>query len=143
LFKTTNEASEISVVLTDDAQMKALNRLFLQKAETTDVLSFRYDSLPGEQGADSGEIMVNVEQAVREGLHRAQSGQFRNPWSPSHELCLYLAHGCDHLGGWDDQDPAGRRRMRRRELRWVRMADSEGLVQYLVNPERPDRELTS
>ena len=36
------------------------------------------------------------------------------------ELALYLAHGCDHLTGADDATPAGRARMRRRELGWLR-----------------------
>ena len=58
------------------------------------------------------EIIVNAERAWL-------AGSRRRGWSPSRELALYIAHGCDHLNDERDTTPAGRRRMRRRELHWL------------------------
>ena len=44
-----------------------------------------------------------------------------------------LAHACDHLSGADDADPHARRRMRRRELRWLQKADAEGVEKVRVH----------
>jgi rRNA maturation RNase YbeY len=110
--------SEISVVLTDHAGIRAVNREFLGHDDTTDVITFRYPALPGETPSlPSGEIVVNVEQA------RA-CGPAWGGWQ--RELALYLAHGVDHLSGADDDTPARRRRMRRRELGWLRAAHEAG-----------------
>jgi rRNA maturation RNase YbeY len=118
--------SRIDVVLVDDAESRRLNRLHLRKPEPTDVLSFRYPALPGEHGRDSGEIVVNVETAVREGRRRRGA---------SREFALYLAHGCDHLLGNDDRTGQERDRMRRRELRWLRKLEAEGLLEGLIGDE--------
>ncbi len=86
-------------------------------------MTFRYAALPGAAARPAAEIVVNVERAMAEGLRQAVR---RPAWSPGHELALYVAHGCDHLTGADDNDPAARRRMRRRELRWLRAAAADG-----------------
>jgi len=120
---------EISVVLTDDAGISALNEKFLGDPGATDVLSFGYDPLPGEAGGSSGEIVVSLERARTVATERRGG---RQPWDTSRELALYLAHGCDHLAGEDDRDEKARKRMRRRELRWLREADGLGLTSGLV-----------
>ncbi len=112
---------EISIVLANDAQIQAVNRDFLGHDDPTDVISFTYDSLPGEAIATvSGEIMVNAAMALRVG--RRFGGSAR-------ELALYVAHGCDHLAGAEDNTPARRRKMRNRELRWLREAVENGLLE--------------
>ncbi len=112
---------EISVVLTDTAGIKPVNRKYLVSREATDVISFRYDPMPGDNGLYGAEIIVNAEQA-------AEEGKRRRGWDASRELALYLAHGCDHLTGESDSDSAGRARMRRRELRWLKEQDLRGIV---------------
>jgi probable rRNA maturation factor len=84
--------------------MSELNRRFLRRRGVTDVLAFPYET---EGEVLSGEIVVNAEQAVREAAERAHSA--------TDELMLYLVHGLLHLLGYEDQTPAGARRMRRRE----------------------------
>jgi len=69
--------------------------------------------LPGDPVGMRGELLVHVERAW-------QVGSRRRGWSASRELALYIAHGCDHLNDAEDATPAGRQRMRRRELRWLR-----------------------
>jgi len=104
---------EVAVVLTDDAGMVPLNFRIMRHRGTTDVISQRYEPLPGEPDGMRGELLVNVERAW-------QVGSRRHGWSASRELALYIAHGCDHLNDAEDATPAGRQRMRRRELRWLR-----------------------
>ena len=102
------------MVLTDDAGIRAVNRGFLDRDEPTDVISFRYNPLPGESPAlPSGEVVVNAQRAAAVG--RKYGGIAR-------EVALYLAHGFDHLAGADDASPGQRARMRQRELRWLRAA---------------------
>jgi ssRNA-specific RNase YbeY (16S rRNA maturation enzyme) len=122
----------LSVVLTDDAGIARVNQCHLNHTGPTDVISFRLDPLPGENVCTcSGEIFVNVEMAVR-WVHRWHEAHLRRgrgsastasrTWDADQELALYLAHGCDHLTGATDSDPLGRRRMRRREMAWLRRA---------------------
>jgi len=101
---------DVTVVLTDDKGITQTNRDFLDKNRPTDVITFRYDPIPGEEPASTGDLIVNVECAVREG--------------PAHdgvdaELALYIAHGFDHLSGADDDTPEHRAAMRKTELRWL------------------------
>jgi len=100
---------EVTLLLTDDAGITRYNREFFGKDRPTDVISFRYDPVPGEEGA-TGDLIINVECAVREG---PQHGGI-DP-----ELALYIAHGFNHLSGADDNTPARRAAMRRTEMRWL------------------------
>ena len=109
----------LSVVLVDDRQIQVLNQQFLGLDEPTDVLSFSYDSTPGEGPERSAEVIVNLER-VRQ-IGDTHQGYPR-------ELALYIAHGCNHLTGADDQIRSDRRRMRQRERRWISQADAAGLL---------------
>lgn len=116
------EWEELSLVLTDNAGIARINRLYLDREGITDVISFEGPPAPGKT-ARSGEVFVNVQCAVAEG--RARGGADR-------ELALYLAHGCDHVSGASDRMPRGRRRMRARELRWLRAAAERHLLTGLL-----------
>lgn len=107
-------SGRLTLILTDDAAMREANSRTFGKAGTTDVISCRYEPLPGEKGG-AADIFVNVQRAREEGGRRPR-------WSADRELALYLAHGIDHLSGADDATPAQRQRMRRRELGWLRKA---------------------
>ncbi|TAN38842.1 MAG: rRNA maturation RNase YbeY [Verrucomicrobia bacterium] len=113
---------EVGILLTDDAGIVMANEAVFGRDYVTDVISLTYLPQPGEVGL-SGELIINVELAVREGARRAGG--------PDRELALYLAHGCDHLAGADDATPRQRAAMRRRELRWLRLAAREGLLKGL------------
>jgi rRNA maturation RNase YbeY len=114
----------VSLVFGDDSVLRDLGRRCGAGQYATDVLSFRFAPLPGERDGAFGEIVVNVECALR-------LGREGSAWSPSRELALYIAHGCDHLCGGTDDTAAGRARMRRRELRWLRQAEGLGLLKGL------------
>ena len=103
----------VTVILQDDA-FSAEVHLAINGAEgATDVITQRYDAMPGEPEGVYGELYVNVDQAIR-------VAPKRRGWSPAKELLLYVAHGMDHLSGADDLNPQDYDRMRRRELRWLK-----------------------
>jgi rRNA maturation RNase YbeY len=106
---------ECSVVLVGHREMIALNKRALKHEGTTDVITFHYPTAPGEQPAGQrGEIIINVEEAdaIR---HKRNVPLLR-------EVALYLAHGCQHLGGADDATPRERAAMSRRQNRWLKAA---------------------
>jgi len=97
-------------VLTDDAAMPAYKAGCFGVRVQTDVVTQAYAAVPGVCAA-TAELIVNAERAREEGRRRAGG--------PARELALYLAHGLDHLAGRDDDTPARRRAMRRRETAWL------------------------
>ena len=113
--------ASLTLALHNDAQMRACNRAGLGRDETTDVISFLYEPLPGEPCGDHAEIIVNVDEARLQGARRRRS-------SPVRELALYIAHGCHHLTGADDDTPARRKAMLDAERRWIRQAEMTGLL---------------
>jgi len=115
---------DVLVILTDDERIADVKDHVFSRAEVTDVIALRYDPIPGIDTHTTAEIFVNVQRAMQCKLKR-------RGWSPSKELALYIAHGCDHLtGGVDDTEPE-RNRMRRRELGWLRQAQAFGVLELL------------
>ena len=102
----------VTVVLQDDAFSAEAHEAINGAKGATDVITQRYDPMPGEAEGVYGELYVNVDQALR-------VAPKRRGWSPAKELLLYVAHGMDHLSGADDLSPKDYDRMRRRELRWL------------------------
>ena len=110
---------EVSVVIVNDRKSREVNRAHLGHDYATDVISFNFTAIPGEPAdRQDGEIVINIQIARR--LGPAYKGI-------DHELALYLAHGCDHLSGADDNTLLQRQQMRRRELRWLKEAKRQGL----------------
>ncbi|MDF3128216.1 rRNA maturation RNase YbeY [Kiritimatiellaeota bacterium B1221] len=107
--------SELSLVFMDD-QIRELNLQWFKKDTVTDVISFAY---PAE--ASTGEVIVNAQQAVEEGKLRI---------SADYELALYIAHGCHHLMGAEDDTPARKKSMLDLEQKWV----EEYFTQNLCGP---------
>jgi rRNA maturation RNase YbeY len=101
---------ELTVILTDDAAMPDYKAGCFGVRVQTDVVSQAYEAIPG-LGSATAELVLNAERAKEEGRLRAGG--------PARELALYLAHGLDHLSGRDDDTPARRRAMRRRETAWL------------------------
>lgn len=104
---------EVTIHLLDDAGIAPVNAAVMAHEGTTDVITQRYEPIPGEPAGLIGELFVNVERARRAAPRRAG-------WSADRELALYLAHGFDHLTGSDDRASSERARMRRRELGWLK-----------------------
>ncbi len=111
-------------MLVDDQGITRTNREYFGKNRPTDVISFRYDPIPGEDHAFSGDLLVNVDRAVSEGTARSKL---------DHELALYIAHGFDHLSGAEDDTPERQKKMRATETAWLRRARTEGVLGPLLN----------
>jgi len=108
--------ASVSLVLTDDARIRILNRDFLEHDHPTDVLSFPLAD-PGDLEDPSrdlflGEIYISVETA------RAQARAARRPLA--REVAHLAIHGLLHLLGHDHAKAAERRRMRAIESRLLR-----------------------
>ena len=125
--------AELSIVLTDDAEVQELNAAWRGKDEPTDVLSFPQEegsAMPTAPGYEPplGDIMISLETAARQAredgclprLWAAVGSPDAAPdWSLLDETTFLLVHGVLHLLGHDDHDPAARRRMRSAERRWL------------------------
>lgn len=93
-------------LITDDRELRRLNREFLGKDYATDVLSF-------PQGGDAGalgEIAVSVQRAAE---HAAGFGH-----DCETEIRILMLHGLLHLLGMDHETDRGR--MAGAETRWRR-----------------------
>ena len=103
----------VTVILQDDAFSAEVHEAINDAKGPTDVITQRYDAMPGEAEGIYGELYINTDQALRVAPKRCG-------WSPAKELLLYVAHGMDHLSGADDLKPRDYDRMRRRELGWLK-----------------------
>ena len=93
--------SSACLVLTDDDEIRTLNRTFRKHDRATDVLSFHLQELAGEgdpagDGVALGDIVISVETARR----RARRGRL------GAELERLAIHGLCHLFGHDHKKPA-------------------------------------
>lgn len=94
---------EVSVLLTDNATIRELNRTWRGQDRPTDVLSFSQregEEPPGEDPAGAGllgDIVVSVEQA------RLQAEAYGH--SVRREVAFLTVHGFLHLLGYDHETP--------------------------------------
>jgi len=108
----------VTIILQNDDFSSEVHEAINGVTGATDVITQRYDAMPGEEEGVYGELYVNVDQALRAAPRRAG-------WSVAKELLLYVAHGMDHLSGADDLTPRDYDRMRRRELGWLKEIENE------------------
>ena len=97
----------LTIYVTTDAEIRALNHKFHATNAATDVLAF-----PAEQGADKprpyiGDVVVSYDRA------RVQARTAR--WRIADELDLLAVHGILHLLGYDDLTPRQRAKMWKRQ----------------------------
>jgi probable rRNA maturation factor len=113
--------AELSVLLTNDAQIHALNLEHREKDKPTDVLSFPLDEGGGADGAVSGtrilgDVVISLDTAARQARGR------KRELLP--EVRFLLAHGLLHLLGYDHGDPAEKREMDAMTRRLVRAVET-------------------
>lgn len=97
-------------MLTDDEGIVPANLEYFGKERPTDVISFRYDPIPGEEEGFTGDLIVNVDRAVQRGIEEKGA---------DYELALYIAHGFDHLSGAEDDTPEKKKAMLDTETAWL------------------------
>ncbi len=96
--------AELTIVLTDDAQLRELNREYLGADNPTDVLSFPSAEADPETGAPYlGDVLISVQRAAEQ----AQSAG--HPLEA--EVQLLVVHGILHLMGHDHARAADKARM--------------------------------
>ena len=109
-------SAEISIALVDHAEMRSLNKQYLNHDFNTDVLSFLLECHQLEEASSSlrgtgkkieGQLIVCTEMAMESA---SQYG-----WDSQNELTLYLIHGLLHLLGYDDLTTEEQQIMRQRE----------------------------
>ena len=110
-------------MLVDDESITQPNHEYFGKNRPTDVISFRYDPIPGEADEWTGDLVVNVDRAMQEGTARS---------NVDYELALYIAHGFDHLNGAEDDTPEKKKKMLATETAWLRKAGEAGLITKLI-----------
>ena len=124
--------ASIGLILSDDAELAALNETHLGHDGPTDVLSFPLldpavfpaaaswrPDVPPPPGRrlHLGDIVVSVERAAEQAAdgRGGQTGDVR--WSAADELLLLVTHGALHVCGWDHAEPDDEREMRALERR--------------------------
>ena len=110
---------ELSLLITDDATVRELNRTYRGKDKTTDVLSFALEAdrrsdaagfvLPPGEIVHLGEVIVSYPKAAEQAAERNHAVE--------DELALLVVHGVLHLLGYDHDKPAREREMRSLEQR--------------------------
>jgi probable rRNA maturation factor len=96
----------MTVALVPDARVRALNRKFRKKDETTDVLSFRSDE-PGYLG----DVVISTGVAARQARAAGHS--------VATEVRVLALHGLLHLLGYDHERDDGQMARLERRLRRV------------------------
>lgn len=94
-------AYELSLLLTDDAEIQQLNAQFRHQDKPTDVLSFAAleaegavpDALRYKIPLNLGDIIISIDTAQRQARERGHSLRW--------ELAWLATHGLLHLLGWD------------------------------------------
>ena len=97
---------EIELIITDNAEIKEINKAHRNIDKDTDVLSFPYEDMPM---SPLGSIVISsshVENKAKELKHKQ-----------SDELALLFIHGLLHLLGYDHEIDNGQ--MRRKELELI------------------------
>jgi probable rRNA maturation factor len=95
---------ELSLRLTTDAEVQALNAQFRQKDQPTDVLSFAamevdFPTVESDELESSlylGDIIISVDTASKQAIEHG--------YSLTRELAWLASHGLLHLLGWDHPD---------------------------------------
>ena len=100
---------ELSLVFLTDPALAKIHGDFMGDPTATDVITFGGDAAAGL----AGEICVSVDTA------RAYARAHRRDFAA--ELTLYVVHGWLHLAGYDDLQPAKKRRMRAAEARAMKV----------------------
>jgi probable rRNA maturation factor len=115
LRETVTEGRPFSCLITDDRELRRLNRQFLGRDYATDVLSF-----PSGSTSDLGEVAISANRAAE------QSAEFGH--DPDAEVRILMLHGVLHLLGMDHETDKGA--MARLEKRWrERLGLPAGLIE--------------
>ncbi len=108
------KGASVTIVFVTDDKIRRLNALYRGVRRATDVLAFSMKEGKCVKGDSSflGDIIISVDRA------RANAKRFGTTFK--NEIYLYLIHGILHLIGYDDETPASRIVMQRRQIELLR-----------------------
>jgi len=108
----------VGIVITGDAEIHALNRVYRQLDRSTDVLSFNQNVIDPETGMGYvGDIIISVPHASKQAV--------KENHTLTQEMELLVVHGMLHLAGFDHHTPADEKKM------WISQA---AILKKLGNP---------
>ncbi len=96
---------DVELILTDDNEIRLLNKQFRNKDETTDVLSFPLTQMPK---MPIGSIVISTDAAKKEALNYGHNVK--------EEISLLFLHGLLHLLGYDHETDNGEMRKKEEEI---------------------------
>lgn len=91
------EADSFAVRLSDDEELRRINRTYRGKDRTTDVLSFPGETMP--DGVHLGDVVISLPAVRRQA---ADAGH-----TPGRELEILILHGLLHCLGYDHESDDG------------------------------------
>jgi probable rRNA maturation factor len=114
------DGAELGVYLVGDERMHALNLEWRQRDAPTDVLSFPYDPGPDDPVPVLGDVVINLDAALRQAETHGLA--------PGEECLFLLIHGMLHLLGSTHDGDADRAEMEAEEQRLWEAMGGEGTL---------------
>jgi len=121
-------STEVGLLITDSKAIQRLNRIYRNKNEPTDVLSFQTAPDIGEGIKLSfvcppdgirhlGEVVISYQQALEQAREHHHS--------VARELVLLVVHGTLHLLGYDHELPVESRKMKSKENKILSLLEAD------------------
>jgi len=104
---------DLNFIITNDKELSKINREFLNRDNLTDVIAFNYS----ENNNINGEIYISKETVKRNSINYKVS--LKN------EMLRVMIHGTLHLCGYVDKRNKEKMVMKRKEDRWLKIAEKE------------------
>lgn len=120
------DSFQISIAMLSDAEIREINKEFLEHDYATDVISF---NLGEEDDVLEGEIVVSVD--------TARTASEEVGWRLEDELTLYVIHGMLHILGYRDGTLDEKNEMRFEERHYLEAMQITGWERH---PSRGDAE---
>ncbi|MFH1825183.1 MAG: rRNA maturation RNase YbeY [Candidatus Firestonebacteria bacterium] len=115
LKKENKNNLEINVIITNDKYIKKINKEYRYKNQSTDVISFSYNSFfPGRKLILFGDIIISLDTAKKQALEYGHSLE--------KETAILLIHGLYHLMGYNHYRKKEYRLMKQKEENAIKMS---------------------
>ena len=103
-YASSVEEADLTLLLTDDAQMRELNKVYRHVDDTTDVLAFPSGDMEPDSGRIYlGDVLISLPRAIAQALDGGHELKA--------ELQLLVVHGVLHLLGYDHAEDEERAAM--------------------------------
>lgn len=99
-----SDSPSVTIMITDDENMREMNRRYRNLDKSTDVLAFQADFVdPDLESRYLGDVVISYPQAEVQALNREHNVE--------EELQLLVVHGLLHLVGYDHDTQSGKEEM--------------------------------